>query len=218
MTAQPDRRQHIVDTTIGLMDRAVPDDVSLHQVARAAHVDAVAVLREFDDWETLVGAAHEERFLQRQLALIAEFTHGLRTCRTPDEFVELVEHSLLDAYAADRAAGRAIRTEILGRCRVRPELASTVATANRRATGLLGDALHVAQTRGWVRPDLDTEVAAIWILGQVTGRYILEVDRTRSGETGPAWDRVSIEAVLAVLLGPSVPRSPRRRWYRTTRR
>ena len=218
VASQHDTRRLIVTTTIDLMERAPTGEPSLHDVARAVALDETDVLEAFTNWDSLLDAAYEERFLQQQLALITGFTHRLRTCRTRDEFVELVEQSLLGAYRADRAPGRAIRIEILGRCRVRPDLAATVAAANRRATGLLGEALQVAQTRGWVRRDLDGEVTAAWILGQVNGRFMMEMDRTRSLEDAEAWDRVSVEAVLAVLLEQTPGRPARRRWRRTTTR
>lgn len=214
-----DTRSLIITTTVDLMEHGTAVEPSLREVARAAEIDEATVLQTFSDWDAALDAAYGERFLQQQVLLIAGFARELRSCRSHLEFRAMIERHLRAAYAPERApvrAARAARAEILGRCRTRPDLSAIVIGSSRQATGLLGDALRVAQTRGWVRHDLNTEVAAAWILGQVNGRLLLELDPARSHDERKAWDGVSVDAVLAVLVEPSVLASPRRWWRRAT--
>lgn len=194
------------------MEHTAAGEPSLHDVARAADVDEAEVLQSFANLDTLLDAAYGERFLQEQAMMALAFGRELRTCRTADEFERLIDGHLRAAYAPDRASVRAARAEILGRCRRRPDLAATVAAASRQAARILGDALQVAQTRGWVRRDLNTEIAATWIMGQVNGRLLMELDATRTDDEHQAWNDASIRAVLAMLTEPTVPQ--RRRWGR----
>ena len=54
----------------------------------------------------------------------------------------------------------------------------------------------------------------MWIMGQVNGRLLMELDDTRTQQEHEAWNDVSIDAVLAVLTEPTIPRRPGRRWSR----
>ena len=61
-------------------------------------------------------------------------------------------------------------------------------------------AFRVAQDRGWVPADVDLEAAAMWQIGQTTGRLMVEL-----GEPAcdlDAWGAVESTAILAVILAP----------------
>lgn len=91
-----------------------------------------------------------------------------------------------------------------------------MAQAHRIATTLVGDAFRVAQTRGWITPDVDPEVLAAWVLGQITSRFLMEFDTTRSAEQLAEWDRIAIDAVLHATgnLRPTATRATPR-WRRS---
>lgn len=215
MVTQQHDRERILLTTVDLLEHSAKP--TLRDVAQATDLDEAEVLQAFADWEQLLDAAYGERFFQEQARAVVAFGRELRTCRIADEFVMLIERYLRAAYLPERASVRAARTEVLGRCRTRPDLASTVAAASRQAARILGDALQVAQTRGWVRADLNSEIAATWIMGQVNGRLLMELDDTRTDAEHQAWNDVSIAAVLAVLTEPAAPRRRGWRWGRRAR-
>jgi len=175
------------------------------------------VLVEHHDDEPRLDAVYLEHFLYPQLDGISVFAKAVRDCRSRDDFVRLIEQHLTAAYTVDRAPHRAARVEVLGLCQSRPDLAAAVFQAHRSAARLLGDTFAVAQVRGWVPQHLDTEALASWILGQINGRVLVEQDPTRSPDELAAWDRISIDAVLAALGMCRVGETTRGRWGRRQR-
>jgi hypothetical protein len=216
VTTAVDPRQRILQATVQLLGTRNPELLRAVDVAAAAEADEATINALFDTWESLLAAAEGERFLGQQAKALAAFAHDVRTCRSRRDFAAVIERHLSAAFTPARAPVRAARMRVLGQCCDKAVLAASVAQAHRIATTLVGDAFRVAQTRGWISAGVDPEVLAAWTLGQVTSRFLMEFDTTRSAEQLAQWDRIAIDAVLQATgnLRPTATRATSR-WRRS---
>jgi hypothetical protein len=105
-------------------------------------------------------------------------------------------------YENPQAVGvRSARVNVLGSAQTRPELARQLADAQRVANKALAEPLRFARDKGWVRKDVDLEILAAWVIGQINGRVLMEIDPI--ADDMKKWDDISIDAVLAMLGHPS---------------
>ena len=71
----------------------------------------------------------------------------------------------------------------------------------------MGDALLYAQTKGWVKDDLDTLMFRLWLIGMINGRVLIELDGPHPKEE--EWDAMATRTVCQ-LLGIPEPRGRKR--------
>jgi hypothetical protein len=94
---------------------------------------------------------------------------------------------------------------VLGSAVSRPSLAAKVREANLTYAREAAYSFSKAQVRGWIRRDIDLEAFSMWNMGQMTGRYLVELNEP-IGDL-EAWERIELDAVLCALLGEAPPES-----------
>jgi hypothetical protein len=102
-------------------------------------------------------------------------------------------------YDPSRSLARQQRLFALGSVEGRPELAVVLGEAARSFLRQLAENFQVFKDIGWTRPDLDLEAFIQWLAGQILGRVYIEIGCEPA--PNPAWDAISIEAVMFVAFG-----------------
>ena len=116
-----------------------------------------------------------------------------------DTFVTTLTNFLPLHLDAGRAAHRALRTSVLGSVIGRPDLAAAIAEADRHFTSALREVLGEAQSRGWIRPDVEVGALGLWWVSVVDGRFHMEYFDT--GVNPADWDFIALEAARHLLFG-----------------
>jgi hypothetical protein len=113
-----------------------------------------------------------------------------------DDFERSVRKIFAAIYTPARAEIRSIRMNVMGAAQTSPAIAAAVNEVNLENTESLARVMIFGQEKGWVTEDLDAMALAYWGIGQINGRVMAEMNPTKVDLD--AWNKVSIEAVLAI--------------------
>jgi len=206
-------RQRLLEAAVEVIDRQGESAVKIRDIAAKAGVTEPSIYHFFGSRNGLLEEAQAFRFGLGQTEPLQSFADNVGHCNTKTEFLNLVRSSLEGYFDPSAAARRFTRVNVLGSAQTRPELARHVALQQRRLNRTLGDALRIAQSRGYMRSNVDCDILAVWIVGTITGRLFIEIDSEVADSQ--EWNTLAIDAILAALGSP--PRSLTK-WNTRTRR
>lgn len=195
--SQNDTRVRLLNATIEMLNEGGESAVRVQKVAAMANITEPSVYHFFGSRSGLIEAAQIERFRRSQHEVTDVFGEAIRSCKSINEFREIVRASLLSIYNEGRAPYRAMRAEIFGSAQSRPELKALLRDAGRLVIENLKGHIDYAKERGWVRSDLDTYAFSTWMVGQAYARTVAELDL--ADEMSDRWNQIAIDAALAVL-------------------
>lgn len=197
-----DTRTRLLDAAIEIIQEKGEVGLRVRDIAKAAGVTEPSIYHFFGSREGLIVAAQAYRYAHDQMNPLATFAQNVYACRSKKQFVDVVRQTLHTIYTSPASvAVRAARANVLGSAQTRPDLARQLAEAQRVANATLGEALAFARDKGWVRKGVDLQVLSAWILGQINGRILMEIDPVE--EDMESWNAISTDAVLAMLGHPS---------------
>ena len=193
-------RDRLLQATIAIIEEHGEAAVSVDAVGKAAGVTAPTIYNYFRNRDALVAEAQAVRFDDRVAEDFANLASVVDTIRTREQFVEITAWMLQAFTSPDRSALRMSRIGAIGASVGRPELRHEVAGRFTALCEQLADVMRPLQERGIIRADLDLLAFSAWFTGAVTGRLFIELGDTPVD--AEAWDRVMLDSVLHVLLGP----------------
>lgn len=192
-------RQRIIDAAEACLDRQGLGKTTVEDVAAAAQVSRATVYRHFahrDDLMLQVLLRDLDRSLERPLD---DFLEGVRT---PEALAQAIVDSAGYLLATIRTTPRLqllLRTEGRG---VADTIRGSSAALIRESADDLRPYFEAAQERGLLRPGLDLDDAAEWILRAILS--LLTVDGLRP--RGPAEEQAFLHQFLVPALVPDRPR------------
>ena len=192
----------LLSAAIALLDEGGEVAVRVDAVAAAAGVKRPSIYYFFGDREGLVIAAQAERYRRTLLFGMTDQAKAVRACETPEEFRELIRSWIRAIGGPAGVERRRVRVEVLGAAASRPELRAKLEAADAEATRLIANTIAIAQDRRWTGSRFDPEIGALWWIGMMNGRYLVE--GSRSDEERAAWDAIASEAIVR-LFGDGVP-------------
>ncbi len=195
-------RERLVAAAIDFLEQGGEAAVRVDEVAAAAGVKRPSIYHYFGDREGLIIAAQAERYSRTLLEGIEEQTKAVILCKTRGDFFSLLRSWINNNSDKSGVRRRRIRVEVLGASTTRPELRSLLAEREKAAMKRIAAVLAMAQDKGWIDYRLDFETSAIWWIGVMNGRYLVEGDGA-SGE-GVEWDRITAEALIRLLGPPAI--------------
>ena len=189
----------MLQTTIEAIERGGEASVRVREVAAAVGVSFPSLYHFFGSREGLI----EEALAEIYVRSVREFTEGaskrISRCDSAQDFRAAIEELAAAVYNPTRAVHRLTRAGVLGGASGRPRLAARVAAVQDEANRALADVLREPQRRGWVRPGLDLVTFGAWLTGITLGRVLIELGG--SSTDGAAWNKMSIDAIIAVTMG-----------------
>ena len=190
----------LIEETIRAIEAGGESSVRVKLVAESVGVAVTSIYHFFGSREDLIDSANSERYLRTLYGPNwGTLLTAVTACETKDEFREIVRAILIVGNDADGQARRRTRVSVLGSAVSRPSLSAKVREANLTYAREAAYAFSKAQVRGWIRRDLDLEAFTLWNIGQMTGRYLVELDEP-IGDLA-AWEQIELDAVLSALLG-----------------
>ena len=197
MAPKPDTRTQLIEATISSISAGGESSVRVGLVAAEVGVREPSVYHFFKNREALIEAAQIERYRRSYEEIIVPFETAAQLSDTREEFERAVQKILKMSYLPDRIGIRSIRLGVMGAAQTSPAIADAINQVNRNAAILLARVIETSQERGWTSTAFDAMAIAYWIMGQVNGRVMAEMDS--SAVDLAEWDRVSIAAVLAIF-------------------
>lgn len=196
VTVGTDMRSKMIDATIEMMEAGGEAAVRVAKVAEVVGVTEPLVYHHFKNRTALVTAAYAEWYKRCQ-DLEVPVDQLMMMVTNQEEYERAVKTSLSWSYQTARVAARGVRLSVIGAAQTNPELAEAVNEVNRTFLKSLAMATEHAQSKGWVRADLDPLVVSYWLHGQINGRVIPEMDE---GSIDLAkWDEISFDAIFSLI-------------------
>ena len=191
--------QKILDEAIRIIETSGEASLRVHDIEVAVDVTPPSIYHFFGSREGLVIAAQEERLVRSFAEFNALSESILRGVSSRAELRDAFLNILTMIYDPSRSLARQQRLFALGSVEGRPELAVVLGEAARSFLRQLAENFQVFKDIGWTRPDLDLEAFIQWLAGQILGRVYIEIGCEPA--PNPAWDAISIEAVMFVAFG-----------------
>lgn len=192
-------REALLEAAIELIEESGESGFRIDAVLDRVGVASTAIYHHFGSRDDLIDSANAERYLRTLFvpdhpALVA----AVASCQSKAEFEALLRAEMVHTMTPVAVARRRTRVSVLGSAVTRPSLAAKVNEANAVYAREMADAFGVAQKRGWMPAGLDLEAAAMWQIGQSTGRLMVELGEPPCDLA--AWAEIWAEALLSVLL------------------
>ena len=197
MSQVPDTRTRLIEATIEAISVGGESSVRVQNIAAAAEVKEPSVYHFFKNRVELVEAAQAERYRRSYFEMFVPFKAVVDMAETKEEFQTAIRKLFTFMYVPDRHEIRSVRINVLGSAQTSPTLAIEIRRMNREVAQEMADLVAGLQKKKWVRQDLDTLAFAYWVMGQINGRVLAEMDPDHVALE--AWNKVSVEAVLRVF-------------------
>ena len=196
MSVELDTRAKLLNATIDAIASGGEGSVRVSSVAAEVGVREPSVYHFFKNREALVEAAQIERYRRSYAEMMVPFEAAALMADSWDDFERSVRKIFAAIYTPARAEVRSIRMNVMGAAQTSPAIAAAVNEINLENTESLARVMTFGQEKGWVTKDLDAMALAYWGIGQINGRVMAEMNPSQVDLD--AWNKVSIEAVLAV--------------------
>ena len=199
MTDVADTRTRLLEAAMSAIADNGEGAVRVQKIAEAVGVREPSVYHFFKNREALVEAAHIERYRRSYVEMVRPFEAGAALSDNAEDFRRIVERILKLIYVAEREHIRSVRISVVGAAQSSDSVAEAVKQINFEICSGIAAVLTTAQERKWMRLDIDPLVSAYWIVGQIMGRVMAEMDKERVDLD--KWNSVSETAVLYFLFG-----------------
>lgn len=196
----PPSAARILERTIQQIESSGEASLKIRDIAAECGVSPPVIYDHFTNREGLVVAAQAERYARSLREINEPLVEAVLACRSEDEMRAVFDALLEQVFSEERALPRLARASVLGSCVGRPDLTAAINRSNREFVDSLMPALRYARSKGWLRPVLDDEALALWYIGQVNGRSLIEIG-DGSGIDHAHWNQVARLACIAVLFG-----------------
>ena len=173
--------------------------VRVQKIAEAVGVREPSVYHFFKNREALVEAAHIERYRRSYIEMVVPFEAGAALADTAEDFQRMVKKILRLIYVPDREEVRSTRMSVMGAAQTSPAIAEEIKRINFEVCSGIAAVLRSAQEKKWVRQDIDPLASAYWIIGQLIGRVVAEMDQGRVNLDH--WNHISEDSILQHLFG-----------------
>ena len=204
MSPRSDTPQRLLTEAVRVIDEHGEVAVHIRDIATACGVTSPIVYKAFGSREGLIVAAQSERYISSWRETALEIPPLIAKATTVEELKDTLARAIRRILGPDRFIHRRIRHEVLGSLVHQPELEKAVVEQLRIMRTLFTDAFRLVQQRGLIRQDIDVGVAFMWYIGQIEGRFMVEIDP--DGVDQEAWNKLFLEAVFFSLFeDPSVP-------------
>jgi AcrR family transcriptional regulator len=194
---QPDTRTQLIEATIAAIAQGGESSVRVSSISAAVGVREPSVYHFFKNRKALVEAAQIERYRSSYMEMIIPFELAVEISDSLEEFARATRKILLMIFAPERHQMRAIRLNVLGAAQTSRTIMEEVNRTNSLVIAHLAEVLGAARARGWITNEFDDKAIGYWIMGQINGRIMAEINQ--EDVNLDEWNKVAIEGILAIF-------------------
>ena len=199
MTDVSDTRTRLLEAAMLAIAENGEGAVRVQKIAEAVGVREPSVYHFFKNREALVEAAHIERYRRSYVEMVKPFEAGAALADTAEDFRRIVERILKLIYVPERDEIRSVRISVMGAAQSSDSVAEAVKKINFEMCSGISVVLAGAQEKKWIRQDIDPLATSYWIIGQIMGRVVAEMDQDRVNLEH--WNEASRGAIAHHLFG-----------------
>jgi len=190
---------------VRLLDTYPPDDVTADMLLAESGISRGSLYHHFRDFKDVTDHAQVERFTRHVDESVTAFTMITTASKSREEFLAALNNLTDHTQGPDRATNRANRVWLLGQATNRSTFREILGSEQQRLTTALTDLIREAQSKGWVRDDLDAGALAVFIQAYTLGSVINDI--TPSPIDPEGWTHL-IKFISVVFCEPA-PDAPR---------
>lgn len=202
MTNVSDTRTRILEAAISAISENGEGALRVQKIAEEVGVREPSVYHFFKNREALVEAAHIERYRRSYYEMVIPFQAGAALADTAEDFYRIVKKILILVFVPEREDIRSTRLSVMGAAQTSHAIVEDINQINFEVCSAVAEELRSAQEKNWIRQDIDPLASAYWIIGQIMGRVMAEMDQTRVNLEH--WSEISQSAILQHLFGASI--------------
>lgn len=186
----------LLDTVSTMLDGDTPNEIFVDDVLHASGVSRGSLYHHFGDYPALIHATLLKRFSANVDADSEAMLAVAKLSTSMDDYWNRIRTLSAATQVPERAPVRAERARMISLASSDAEFARALAVEQDRLTNSMGEAIAVAQRKGWVNQDLDPRAVATLLQAYSLGRAVDDV----AGEplSNDAWLAV-IDTVIASL-------------------
>lgn len=194
-----DTRAALLEAAIAVLDERGDAAIRVRDICEQVGVAATSLYHFFGSREGLVDEANAERYRRSFDWQQTELPERVAACTSRDDLRQVLRGIIAMFATPISEQRRAIRRAVLGSAVTRPALAARLTQIDLEYARFMARLFTPAQREGWVRRDVDLEALVMWQTAQGIARAI--VDRSAGAVDLAAFDRISAEALIAVVMG-----------------
>ena len=175
MYATHPTKNTLIQTVVDMLDAMDVADLQVDQVLERSGVSKGSLYHHFEDFSHLIEAAHVFRFGGMIDRSITSLTAVLVGAPSKAAMVEGLKQVTRNTQAPELAALRFERARALALAEHQPRMRTAMAAEQARLTSSIADIAREAQSKGWIREDVDPMVLAVFIQAYSLGKIVDDI-------------------------------------------
>lgn len=198
MYATHPTKSKLIQTVVDMLDAMDVAELQVDQVLERSGVSKGSLYHHFEDFSHLIEAAHVFRFgrmIDRSITSLAEVLVG---SPSKHAMVEGLKQVTRETQTRSLAWLRFERARALALAEHQPRMRTAMAAEQARLTSAIADIAREAQSKGWIRQEVDPMVIAVFIQAYTIGKIVDDISSEPVDEV--RWAGFIDEIVEKVLL------------------
>lgn len=165
----------LIQTVVTMLDEMDVADLQVDHVLERSGVSKGSLYHHFEDFAHLIEAAHVQRFVRmidRSVTALADVLVG---APSKQAMVDGLKRVTRDTQAQELSWLRFERARALSLAEHQPRMREAMAVEQARMTAAIADIAREAQSKGWIRSDLDPMVLAVFIQAYTLGKIVDDI-------------------------------------------
>jgi AcrR family transcriptional regulator len=180
------------------LDRVGLANFDIDSVLRKSKVSKGSLYHHFGSKNGLLIAVETAQWVQ-YLESQNQFLRKLvENCKSAAELFELMTRVIEISGQKDNREFRKKRLRAMVFAQHNKELASLIKTKQIEASDFLAETFQIAQSRGWIKPNLNLLATAYWFQGVFVGHVMLDI--TDIDSLDDEWNKVAVESLRSFFV------------------
>ena len=179
-----DSRAKLVDVALRILLEKGIDAVRVDEVVAAAGVTKGSLYWHFSDRNSLIKEALHEYVRRLNAELVDGISSAIAGATTTNDYLARIAPVLVDPFDPVKAHDLAQRLSLMIQAKADPELAPLMREVQVRSLTVYTDLMREAQSKGFIKPELDPRAVATALHAINFGSVVIDV----VGDEGPTRD------------------------------
>lgn len=172
-------KSKLIQTLVEMLDETDVADLQVEQVLERSGVSKGSLYHHFEDFSHLIEAAHVNRFSRMIDRSIASLAEVLVRSSSKAAMVAGLKEVTRNTQRQEISALRFERARALALAEHQPRMRRAMAAEQARLTDAIADIARDAQSKGWIRADLDPQVLAVFIQAYTLGKIVDDISEDK---------------------------------------
>lgn len=198
---KPSSFARILERAIEVIDESGEAGIRTNTIAAECGVSPPILYRAFDSREGLIIAAQTERYRRSMDRMTTRLIDSIERSNSRDELQSAIAESLDAMFGPDRIPMRQLRAQVLGSAVSRPKLQDEIARINQDFSEQIVNGYKRATELQWINPLAPLDHLALWAIGMVNARILIEQGTQIDSDLGASWNSLTKTLILTALFG-----------------